>query len=71
MSVLEEEERGLVDLKSLPGGGLKAGTKGVKVWFRFEAELSGNMMGYYKSEGDREVEGKKPLYVDIYGGIPG
>lgn len=58
----EDQERGKLNLSSLPGGGLKAGTKGVKVWMRFEGELQGNMVGYYKSEGSTDEEtGKKQM----------
>jgi len=49
-------------LKEIGGGGLKEGQKGVKLWFRFEAELEKSMHGYYKSEGDAdEKTGKKPV----------
>lgn len=59
-----EQTRATVDLKDIPGGGLKAGQEGVKAWFRFEAELEGSMNGYYKSEGDvDEKTGKKPMWV--------
>lgn len=59
----EASERVTVDLKEV-GGGLKDGSKGVKVWFRFESELEKSMAGYYKSEGDLdEKTGKKPVYV--------
>jgi aminopeptidase 2 len=34
-----------------------------KLWVRFEAELTGSMAGYYKSEGDAGEDGKKPVYV--------
>jgi aminopeptidase 2 len=62
LSIDKDQERGAVDLSSLPGGGLKAGMKGVKLWTRFEAELGGSMVGYYKSEGDLdESTGKKPM----------
>ncbi len=61
LKVNDDQERGVVDVSSLPRGGLKAGSKGVKAWFRFEAELGGSMMGYYKSEGDADENGKKPL----------
>lgn len=58
----KDQERGKLNLSTLPGGGLKAGSNGVKVFFRFEAELKGNMFGYYKSEGDLDEEtGKKPM----------
>lgn len=54
--------RGVLDLKSLPGGGFKAGTKGAQVWFRFESPLARDMMGYYLSEADVDEEtGKKPV----------
>ena len=62
LTVDEEKDRGIIDLKSLPGGGLKAGQKDAKVWFRFESELAGNMVGYYLSEGDEdEATKKKPV----------
>lgn len=58
----EASERVTVDLREIGGGGLKEGQKGVKVWFRFEAELEKSMHGYYKSEGDLdEKTGKKPV----------
>lgn len=60
----KEQERCIVDLSSLPGGALRSGGKGVKLWTRFEAELGGSMAGYYKSEGDLDEEtGKKPMCV--------
>lgn len=60
----KEQERCVVDLSSLPGGALRSGSKGVKLWTRFEAELGGSMAGYYKSEGDLDEEtGKKPMCV--------
>lgn len=58
----EEQERASIDLGQLPGGGLQEGTK-AKVWMRFEGELKGNMVGYYKSEGDADDQGKKPIYA--------
>lgn len=58
----KDQERGKINLDKLPGGGLKAGNKGVKVWMRFEGELQGNMVGYYKSEGSTDEEtGKKQM----------
>ena len=58
----EDSERATLDLKEVGGGGLKEGQKGVKLWFRFEAELEKSMHGYYKSEGDvDEKTGKKPV----------
>ena len=58
----EDSERATLDLKQVGGGGLKEGQKGVKLWFRFEAELEKSMHGYYKSEGDvDEKTGKKPV----------
>jgi len=65
LSINKDLERGVIDLASLPGGGLKSGSKGAKVWFRFESELGGSMMGYYKSEGDLDEQGKKPVYVNL------
>lgn len=45
----------------VPGGMLKKDAKDVKLFMRFEGELLGSMMGYYKSEGDLdEKTGKKP-----------
>ena len=62
MKVDEEEEVGVIDLSSLPGGGLKAGTKDAKIWMRFDSELLPNMIGYYRSDGDLdETTGKKPM----------
>jgi len=43
---------------------LRAGAD-AKLWVRFEAELTGSMAGYYKSEGDAGEDGKKPVYVSI------
>lgn len=60
LSVNEEQERGVVDLASLPDGGLKAGAS-AKLWLRFDGELKGNMVGYYKSEGDADEAGKKQV----------
>jgi hypothetical protein len=61
LKIDKDKERGSVDLGELPGGWLKEGSKG-KIWFRFESELSGNMMGYYKSVGDTDSEtGIKPV----------
>jgi hypothetical protein len=54
-------ERATIDLKQVGGGELREGSKGVKVWFRFEAELEKSMHGYYKSEGDADETGKKPV----------
>ncbi|ORX33751.1 leucyl aminopeptidase [Kockovaella imperatae] len=60
----EKNDRGTLNLSSLPGGGLKAGQKDVKVWFRFDSVLAGNMVGYYLSEGDKdEKTGEKPKYA--------
>lgn len=56
----KEQERGKVDVSSLPGGGLKTGSK-TQLFLRWEAELGNNMMGYYKSEGDPDENGKKPM----------
>ena len=60
IKVNEEQERATIDLAQLPGGGLQAGSQ-AKVWMRFEGELKGNMVGYYKSEGDADDAGKKPM----------
>lgn len=58
----KDQERCIVDLSNLPNGSLRSGSKGVKLWTRFEAELGGSMAGYYKSEGDLSEEtGKKPM----------
>ena len=55
-------KRATLDITSLPGGILKAGSKGVKLWFRFESELDQSMNGYYRSEGDvDEKTGKKQV----------
>lgn len=59
----EEKERATISLAKLPGGGLKEGTKDVKVFFKFESELHATMFGYYRSEGDADENGKKPMYV--------
>ena len=62
LSLDDEKDRGTINLKSLPGGGLKAGQKDVKIWFRFDSILAGNMVGYYLSEGDKdEKTGEKPV----------
>ncbi|OWZ56597.1 aminopeptidase 2 [Cryptococcus neoformans] len=58
----EEKERATISLDKLPGGGLKEGTKDVKVFFKFESELHASMFGYYRSEGDADENGKKPIY---------
>lgn len=63
LSVDKDQERGKVDVSSLPGGGLKAGSK-AKLFLRWEAELGDNMMGYYKSEGDADADGKKQMWVE-------
>ena len=60
LSFDEASERVTVDLKDV-GGELREGSKGVKIWFRFEAELEKSMHGYYKSEGDADEDGKKPV----------
>lgn len=54
----EDQERGTVDLSSLPGGELKSGTK-AKLFLRWENELGGNMVGYYLSEAEADDQGKK------------
>ena len=61
LSADESQERGTLDLTSLPAGGLKAGSKGVRFWMSFEAELGGTMGGYYKSEGDPNEDGTKTM----------
>lgn len=56
-----KQERTKIDLQSLPGGGLKQGSK-VKLFVRWESPLGDNMVGYYKSDGDLdEATGKKPM----------
>ncbi|ODN83394.1 hypothetical protein L202_01538 [Cryptococcus amylolentus CBS 6039] len=62
LKIDEEKERGTVPLDKLPGGGLKQGQKDVKVFFKFESELKSAMHGYYRSEGDADEDGKKPIY---------
>lgn len=62
LSFDEDKERVTVDLKQVPGEGLKAGSE-VKLWVRFESELTGSMLGYYRSEGDADDNGKKPVYA--------
>jgi aminopeptidase 2 len=62
LSFDEERERATIDLKKAGGQGLRAGAD-AKLWVRFEAELTGSMAGYYKSEGDAGEDGKKPVYV--------
>lgn len=57
-----DKERVTVDLKQAPGEGLKAGSE-AKLWVRFESELTGSMAGYYRSEGDADDNGKKPVYA--------
>lgn len=52
----EEKERVSVDVAS--AGGLKAGDK-KKLFIRYEAELNGNMMGYYRSNSDPDESGKR------------
>ena len=64
LSYHEKSEVATLDVSSIAGGQLKAGSKGVKLWFRFEAELEKSMHGYYKSEGDADPKtGKKPVYA--------
>jgi aminopeptidase 2 len=58
----EDKERVTVDLKQIPGEGLKAGSE-AKLWVRFESELTGSMAGYYRSEGETGDDGKKPVYA--------
>ncbi|KAK8869616.1 hypothetical protein IAR55_000183 [Kwoniella newhampshirensis] len=59
----EEKDTASIALTNLPGGGLKAGSKDVKVFFKFESELRSAMHGYYKSLGDPDEDGKKPVYA--------
>jgi aminopeptidase 2 len=61
LSFDDEQERGILSLASLPGGELKGGVKDVKLFFKFDAELLPSMRGYYKSEGDADENGKKPM----------
>ncbi|WRT67329.1 uncharacterized protein IL334_004299 [Kwoniella shivajii] len=58
----KENDVATLDLSSLPGGGLKQGQKSTKLFVRFEAELKSAMHGYYRSEGDSDENGKKPIY---------
>ncbi|WVO17857.1 hypothetical protein L204_105555 [Cryptococcus depauperatus] len=58
----EELEMGTIPLRKILGGGLKENQKDVKIFFRFEAELKGGMHGYYRSQGDADENGKKPIY---------
>jgi len=58
----EDRERATIDLKQAGGQGLREGAD-AKLWVRFEAELTGSMAGYYKSEGDAGEDGKKPVCV--------
>jgi aminopeptidase 2 len=60
LSFDHEKERATIDLKQAPGEGLRAGSE-AKLWVRFEAELTGSMAGYYKSEGEAGDNGKKPV----------
>ena len=62
LSFDEDKERITVDLKQIPGEGLKAGSE-AKLWVRFESELTGSMAGYYRSEGETGEDGKKPVYA--------
>nr|ODN86532.1 hypothetical protein L203_04234 [Cryptococcus depauperatus CBS 7841] len=57
----EELEMGTIPLEKILGGGLKENQKDVKIFFRFEAELKGAMHGYYRSQGDADENGKKPM----------
>jgi aminopeptidase 2 len=56
----EDQERATIDLKQGGGQGLTAGAH-AKLWVRFEADLTGSMAGYYKSEGEAGEDGKKPV----------
>jgi aminopeptidase 2 len=60
LTVDEDQERGRVDLSNVPGGSLKQGSK-VKLFLRWESELGGNMVGYYKSDGDKDEAGNTPM----------
>lgn len=62
LSVDAETERATLDLGAV-GGGLTAGVHGAKLFVRWEAELGGNMMGYYKSNGDADEHGNRPMWV--------
>lgn len=57
MSIDEEWEVATVDLSNI--GGVKGGS--AKLFVRWEGELSGNMNGYYKSEGTVDESGKRPM----------
>lgn len=55
----EDKERVSIDLASLgAGGGLKKGQES-KLFVRWEGELNGNMMGYYRSNSDPDKSGKR------------
>nr|XP_018263637.1 aminopeptidase 2 [Kwoniella dejecticola CBS 10117]OBR85795.1 aminopeptidase 2 [Kwoniella dejecticola CBS 10117] len=62
LTLNNENEVATLDLSSLPGGGLKEGQKNTKLFVRWEAELKSAMHGYYRSEGDADENGKKPIY---------
>lgn len=57
ISVNADNERATVDLSAV--GGPKAGSK-ASLFIRWEGKL-GSMMGYYRSDGDPDKEGKRPL----------
>lgn len=59
LAVDDDKERATVDISS--AGGLKAGDEAVKLLVRWEGELGGNMSGYYKSNGDLDENGKRPM----------
>lgn len=56
----KKQERTTVDLAALPGGQVVGGSK-IKLFVRWEAPLGDNMVGYYKSDGDADENGKKPM----------
>jgi len=59
ITVDEEWQTATVDLA--PIGGIKAGE--AKLFVRWEAELGGNMNGYYKSIGTADENGHRPMLV--------
>ncbi|KAL1406700.1 Aminopeptidase 2 mitochondrial [Vanrija albida] len=59
ISVNAENERATVDISSL--GGAKAGSK-AQLLLKWQGKL-GSMMGYYRSDGDPDKDGKRPLYA--------
>lgn len=56
LSVDEDKERVSVDVASM--GGLKTAGE-AQLFVRWEGELNGNMMGYYRSNSDPDESGKR------------